>query len=59
MPVTCPGGGTPRFRVRTLKDGRKQRLAICGKGNVIESVILPKPKSASRSSRKQKAFSGK
>jgi hypothetical protein len=31
MPISCPGGKKPRYRVK----GGKQRLAFCGK-NVVE-----------------------
>lgn len=35
MPVRCLRGN-PRFRVRTLKSGKKVRLAFCGR-KVVEA----------------------
>ena len=39
MPIRCKGGGKPRYRVRRLKGGKKQRLAFCG-SDVVETKDL-------------------
>jgi len=42
MPIKCPSGGKPRFRVRDIKGGQ-QRLAFCG-NKVVEAVKVSKKK---------------
>jgi len=42
MVVRCKKG-KPRFRVRKISKGRKQRLAFCG-DKVVETKILKKKK---------------
>ena len=42
MPVSCPGGHKPRFRVKRTKRG-KVRLAFCG-NKVVEAKKLRKRK---------------
>ncbi len=37
MPIICPSGRKPRFRVKTTKTGKKIRLAFCGKKKVVEA----------------------
>ena len=37
MPIKCPSGGKPRYRVKTTKTGKKIRLAFCGRKKVVEA----------------------
>lgn len=39
MPVKCPKGTKPRYRVRKFRSGKKVRLAFC-KSRVVEVKSL-------------------
>jgi len=39
MPIRCSDGRRPRFRVRRLSGGRRQRLAFCG-NKVVEAKMI-------------------
>ena len=39
MPISCAGGGKPRYRF-TRKGGKKVRLAFCGAKEVVEAVVF-------------------
>jgi hypothetical protein len=56
MPVSCPDGSKPRFRIKKQKKGKAVRLAYCG-NKVVEAVPMKKNKKGilkkmSRSKRK-------
>lgn len=49
MPISCPGGEKPRYRVKTTsKTHDKIRLAFCGGGHVVEAKKLAKKAKAKK-----------
>lgn len=44
MTIKCKSGKKPRYGFREIGKGKKQRLAFCGKKEVIEIVTFKKGK---------------